>query len=237
MLADLKRELIKLKNNQKAKILSSFFKTGKGEYGEGDVFLGITVPQQRMIAKKYTKLKLKDLQILLNDKIHEFRLVSLLILIEKYRETDNNGKKKLAGFYLKNTKYINNWDLVDLSSDKILGDYLLHKNKKIIYKLANSKIFWERRIAVLSTFCFIKNYKYDEALKLYKLLLGDRSDLIHKAVGWMLREIGKRNLNRELEFLNKHHRKMPRTMLRYSIERLDREKKSYYLSKGQNRVK
>jgi len=183
MLNLLQKELLKLKDLKKAIHLSRFFKTGKGEYGEGDIFLGLTVPQQRKISKKYKTLGLKDLQFLLKNKIHEFRLIALFILIDKYQKTDKKSKKQIFNFYLKNKKGINNWDLIDLSAPKIIGDFLLDKNKSILYKLAESKSIWDKRIAVLSTFTFIKNNNYKDSLKISEILINDKHDLIHKAVG------------------------------------------------------
>lgn len=226
---DLERDLSKLKNPQKAKILQRFFKTGEGEYGEGDIFLGVILPKQRQVAKKYTALTLEDLQKLLSSKIHEYRLTSLLILIAKYRKANEEEKKKIADFYLKNSKNINNWDLVDLSSHYILGDYLLHQNKKILYQLAESKNLWERRIAIMATFGFIKQNQFADTFKISLLLLSDKHDLIHKAVGWMLREVGKRDQKLEEEFLQKYYQKMPRTMLRYAIEKFNENKRNFYL--------
>jgi 3-methyladenine DNA glycosylase AlkD len=231
MLNQLKKDLKKLANPEKAGILQRFFKTGKGEYGEGDLFLGITVPEQRKIAKKYSELPLKETQKLLSGKIHEHRLTALLILVIKYKKADDTDKKRISHFYIKNFKHINNWDLVDLSSEKILGEYLLEKDKSLLYRLAKSKNLWERRIAVITTFAFIRNNRFDDTLKISGLLLNDRHDLIHKAVGWMLREIGKRDQEVEEKFLKKHYRKMPRTMLRYAIEKFDEKKRQFYLKK------
>ncbi len=232
MLKQLKKDLESIKNPEKAKILSRFFKTGKGDYGEGDVFLGISVPEQRKIAKKYLGLTLKELQELLSSRIHEYRLVSLFILISKYKKSDERGKEEIAEFYLNNAKNINNWDLVDLSAPNILGNYLLlEKDKPILYILARSGNLWERRIAIMSTFEFIKNNKFEDALKISEMLVYDKHDLIHKAVGWMLREIGKRDLSAEEKFLNKNYKKMPRVMLRYAIEKFDDGKKAYYLKR------
>src|SRR3989344_2183901 len=216
MLKHLQNELRKLANPQKAKFLAGYFKTGKGEYAEGDIFLGITVPEQRKIAIRYKTLDLREIQQLLNSKIHEERLVALLILVEQYKKANDLIKKKIFDFYLKNSKKINNWDLVDLSAEKILGEYLLDKDKSIIYKLVKSKNIWERRIAVMTTFQFIKNRQYEATLRVAKILLSDKHDLIQKAVGWMLREIGKRDLKVEEEFLKKNYKMMPRTMLRYA---------------------
>jgi len=230
MVKNLITELQSLGNPEKAKILQRFFKTGKGEYGEGDRFIGITVPEQRKLAKKYDTLPLKELQKLLSSKYHEHRLTSLLILVIKYSKSDDVEKKGIVEFYLTNTKYINNWDLVDSSADKIIGDYLLERDRSILYELAKSDYLWERRIAILATFRFIKNNQFKDTLKISVLLLSDHHDLIHKAVGWMLREIGKRNLSIEEEFLKKHYKKMPRTMLRYAIEKFNPEKRRTYLN-------
>jgi len=230
MINDLKSDLNKLADPEKAKLYQRYFKTGKGEYGEGDVFLGIIVPKQREIAKKYYDLDLKDLQELMNSKIHEHRMIGLFILVNKYKTTDH--KKIITHFYLKNAKIgrINNWDLVDLSAQNILGTHLLDKDRKILYDLAKSDNLWERRIAVLATFMFIKNNDFQDSFKIAKLLLEDKRDLMHKAVGWMLREIGKRNQDVEEDFLKKHYKKMPRTMLRYAIERFNENKRKAYLN-------
>ena len=225
------KEINLLKNPQKAKILARFFKTGKGEYGEGDIFLGITVPQQRSIAKRYSDLIFPDLQKLIESPIHEYRLICLLILVEEYKKGSPKEKKNIVAFYLKNTKKINNWDLVDLSAHKILGDYLLDKNKKIIYQLAESENLWERRISILTTFNFIGKGEFEDSLKIAEILLNDKHDLIHKAIGWMLREIGKRDIEAEEVFLRKFHKSMPRTMLRYAVEKFEDKKRKYYLNK------
>ena len=225
-------ELQKISSPEKAKIAMRFFKTGKGQYGEGDIFLGIMVPRQREISGKFD-LDLAEIQKLLSSKIHEHRLVALFILIKKYNKLkDHNLKKEIFGFYLKNTKYINNWDLIDLSAEKILGEYLINssaKEKRIIYDLAKSENIWERRIAMLTTFQFIKRGKFEASFKVAGILLNDKHDLIHKAVGWMLREIGKRDQNEEEKFLMKHYQKMPRTMLRYAIEKFDKKKREFYM--------
>ncbi|MBS3051808.1 MAG: DNA alkylation repair protein [Candidatus Aenigmarchaeota archaeon] len=231
MLNGIKNDLKRLSDPQKAEILSRFFKTGKGEYGEGDVFLGIKVPDQRKIAKTYLDLELEKIQELICSKIHEHRLTSLLILVEKYKKSDETTKKKIFGFYLKNTKNVNNWDLVDLSAPNIIGNHLLKKDRSVLYKLAKSSNLWEKRIAIISTFEFIKNDEFEDTLKISELLLNDKHDLIHKAVGWMLREIGKRNQYIEEQFLKKHYKKIPRTTLRYAIERFDENKRIFYLGK------
>ncbi len=233
MLKNMKKDLQKLADSKKGKELSRFFKTGKGEYGEGDIFLGIAVPEQRKIAKKYYELQLNKIQEFLSSKIHEHRLTSLFILISKFEKGNNKLKKEIFDFYLKNTRNINNWDLVDLSAPKILGAYMLNhpKEKKILYKFAKSKNLWEKRIAIMSTFAFIKNNEFDDAIKIAEILLNDKHDLIHKAVGWMLREIGKRDQKTEEKFLKKHYKEIPRTMLRYAIEKFQKNKKEFYMKK------
>ena len=227
MLKNLKRDLQKLAYPEKAEILQRFFKTGKGQYGQGDIFLGITVPDQRKVSKKYINLNLNNLEKLLHSKIHEHRLVALLILVEKYKK-DN---RKIYNFYLKNTNKINNWDLVDLTAHKIIGNYLLDKPRNILYKLAHSKNLWQKRIAIIATFEFIRNNQFQDTIKISKILLADKHDLIHKAVGWMLRELGKRDEQVLIKFLKQHAHHMPRTMLRYSIEKFPEKKKKYYLKK------
>ncbi len=230
MLNQLKKELAAKANSKKAKILQGFFKTGKGEYGEGDIFMGVVVPETRKIALKFRNLPLADIKKLLNSKIHEERLLALFILVEQFSRAEENERKKIYNFYLSQTKNINNWDLVDLSADKIVGAHLEKKNKQILYQLAKSKNVWERRIAVLATFHFVKNGQYRENFKIAELLISDCHDLIHKAVGWMLREVGKRCGEKiEEEFLIKYYRQMPRTMLRYAIERFPEVKRKKYL--------
>lgn len=224
------KDLKKVSAVKKAKASSWFFKTGKGQYGEGDVFIGVTVPEQRAIAKKYINLDLSEVVKLLQNKIHECRLTALFILVGKYK-TNIKESKKIVDLYLKNTKYINNWDLVDSSAPYILGHYLLNKDKNILYKFAKSKNLWQRRISILSTAWFIKEGVFDDTLKISEILLKDKEDLIHKAVGWMLREVGKKSLKTELSFLDKHAPQMPRTMLRYAIEKFPQEKRKMYLAK------
>ncbi len=226
---DIEKALRKLANPQKAKILGRFFKTGKDEYGEGDIFLGITVPQQRQITKQFSDLTLPEITTLLKSKIHEYRLTALLILVSQFKKADEAEKKQIYDLYLKNTRNINNWDLVDLTAPTIVGKYLINKDQSILYRMAKSNLLWDRRIAVLATFEFIKNNRYSESLRLAKMLIDDKHDLIHKAVGWMLREIGKRDLKTEEKFLGENYQKMPRTMLRYAIEKFPPEKRKYYL--------
>ncbi len=229
----LKNELRQFASPKKAKIYSRFFKTGKGQYGEGDVFLGITVPDQRKVAKKYQRLTLSEIQELLSCRIHEHRLIALFVLIYRYNKSDSDNKKRIFDFYLKNIRSVNNWDLVDLSAHIILGDYIFDKlnRRKILYRFAKSRNLWERRISIIATLAFIRNNRFEETLKISKLLLKDEHDLIHKAVGWMLREVGKRNIKAEERFLKQNYRNMPRTMLRYAIEKFPEEKREYYLRK------
>lgn len=225
-LEKLKKDIQAYASPEKAKVLQRFFKTGPGQYGEGDIFLGIKVPVQRKVAKKYKDLPLPDVQQLLDSKIHEHRLVGLLILVYKYEKSKN---KEIVDFYLSNTRNINNWDLVDLTAYKILGDYLLDKDRSILYDLAKSSDLWEKRISMISTAAFIRENDFNDTLKIAELLLNDKHDLIHKAVGWMLREVGKRNQEVEEKFLKKHYKNMPRTMLRYAIERFEEKKRKAYL--------
>ena len=233
-LEELKKEFSKLANPKQAELLQRYFKTGKGEYGEGDTFLGISVSKQRDLVKKYwNSLNLSETQELLNSKIHEHRLTALLILVKSYQKGDEDKKKKIFEFYLKNTKNINNWDLVDSSSRDIVGNYLLENDKTILYKLANSNHLWEKRIAIIATSEFIGHNQFDDTLKISEILLKDEHDLIHKAVGWMLREIGKKDIRVLEAFLDKHHKTMPRTMLRYAIEKFPEKTRKEYLN-GKN---
>lgn len=227
----IKKELLGNGDKKQADNLSRFFKTGKGQYGEGDVFLGIKVPAQREIVKKFKDASLKEIQELLDDDIHECRLTGLLILVSQYGKAEN--KKEIFHFYLKNAKRINNWDLVDLSAPNVVGNYLSDKNseRKILYSLVKSKNLWERRIAILSTFTFLRNGDYKDTLKISEMLLKDEHDLIHKAVGWMLREVGKRDKKTEVSFLEKHCKAMPRTMLRYAIEKFSPRERAFFMKK------
>jgi 3-methyladenine DNA glycosylase AlkD len=226
---NIQTELKKIANPTQARLLAGFFKTGPGQYGAGDKFLGIKVPQTRAVAKKFVHLGFVDLQNLLNSPYHEFRLAALLVLVQKYNLADKSEQKRIFNFYLKNSKNVNNWDLVDLSADRIMGPYLEDKERSLLYKLVKSKNLWERRIAVLTTFWFIKNNDFADSLRLARILLDDQHDLIHKAVGWMLREIGKRNVALLEVFLKKYYQVMPRTMLRYAIERFPEKVRQRYL--------
>jgi 3-methyladenine DNA glycosylase AlkD len=214
---------------EKARVLQRFFKTGPGEYGEGDVFLGIQVPALRKLAGENPDLGEKALLVLLKSSIHEERMLSLLVLIRKYSRGSDEERKKIYDFYLANTSFINNWDLVDLSAEHVVGRFLMMAGKRPLYQLAKSKSLWERRIAIVATFHFIKQNEFSDTLRIASILLVDKEDLIRKAVGWMLREVGKRDLEAEERFLREHYRKMPRTMLRYAIERFPEEKRRRYL--------
>jgi 3-methyladenine DNA glycosylase AlkD len=225
-------QMIKQKRQDKAEHLSYFFKTGKGQYGEGDLFLGIDVPDTRKMVKDYVHLDLKEISKILSNKYHEIRLVGLLILVNKYQKANKKEQKEIFDFYLKNYKNINNWDLVDLSAYHIVGDYLLDKDKKILEKLAKSKNLWQKRIAIISTFAFIQKGQGEWTFRIVKILMQDPNDLIHKACGWMLREVGKKISDKELKkFLDEWGTKMPRTMLRYAIEKFEEKERIYYLNK------
>ena len=228
-ISELRSKLNTLADKNVAKTMQWFFKTGKGDYGEGDVFIGLKVPTQRKLAKEFKELSLTEIKELLSSSVHEERLISLFILIGKYQKAEEKGKKEIFNFYLKNRKGVNNWDLVDISAPKIIGGYLLEKDKSILFKFAVSKNLWERRIAILSTQEFIKNNNYKPTLQIAKMLIKDKHDLIHKAVGWMLREIGKKEIAVEENFLRIHYKEMPRTMLRYAIEKFPETKRKKYL--------
>jgi 3-methyladenine DNA glycosylase AlkD len=221
----LKRDLKSKSNPEKAKVYQKFFKTGVGEYGEGDVFLGLNSQEIKDIAQKYYQVDLEDLQKLLEDKVHECRMSAARILVNNYKKDKENTFR----FYVKNAKKFNNWDLVDVSCHKIVGDFLLDKDRKVLYKLANSKNLWKKRIAIVSTYAFIRENDFDDTLKISEILLGDSHDLIHKAVGWMLREVGKKDENVLKDFLKKNYSDIPRTTLRYAIEKLPEDERKKYL--------
>lgn len=251
------KEILSHRNINKTALLGCFFKTSKGQYGEGDKFLGITVPESRKIAQKYGDISFPEISKLLRNEYHEVRLVALLILVHKYKKLSTvhispkfdlgekvsstkatADQRKIMEFYLKNTKYINNWDLVDLSAHYIVGDYLYQRTvlkraspKTVLIKLAKSENLWERRISIICTFAFIYKGESEWTKKIINILIKDKHDLIHKACGWMLREVGKRVSEKELtDYLDKYSMNMPRTMLRYSIERLPESKRQYYLN-------
>lgn len=217
---------------EKATHAQRFFKTGKGEYAEGDLFLGVTVPEQRIIAKNYSKLSLKEIQLLLKSPYHEERLTALLILVKQFQRSNPQTREEIYMLYIAHTAYINNWDLVDSSAEHIVGPWLEDKNKELLIQLANSPLLWERRIAMLATFHYIKKGNSEWALKVATLLLQDKEDLMHKAVGWMLREIGKRcSVLEEESFLENHFATMHRTTLRYAIERFSPEKRLFWMNR------
>ena len=205
---EIRTKLQKLGNRERAQILQRFFKTGSGEYGEGDIFLGIRVPELRKLAREFQHTTLKEVTQLLKSSIHEERLLALLILTLLYSKGNESEKKRIYEIYQKYTSFVNNWDLVDVSAAHIVGDYLTKRNRDLLYKLAKSSVLWERRIAIMSTFHFIKHGDFDETQKIAIILLSDKEDLIHKAVGWMLREVGKRNQQVEEYFLKEHYEKM-----------------------------
>jgi 3-methyladenine DNA glycosylase AlkD len=225
----IKARLRKLGNKQRAANSQWFFKTGPGEYGEGDCFLGIRVPELRKLAKEYQTITLTEATQLLQSPIHEERLLALLILVGAFSKGDERAKENIYHLYLENTRHINNWDLVDASAEHIVGAFLREKGKRPLYDLARSSDLWERRIAIMATFHFIKGGEFTETLKIAHILLSDKEDLIHKAVGWMLREVGKRHQEIAEGFLKEYYKKMPRTMLRYAIERFPEPKRQRYL--------
>ena len=228
---ELLAELQALGSEEKAAGAARFFKTGKGEYGEGDVFLGVSVPDQRKLAGKYREmLSLDDLAVMLDSRLHEVRLTTVFILVEKFRlaQTDEE-RQAVVNAYLDNLHGTNNWDLVDSSAHKILGPWLMDRDRSLLYEMAGSGELWQQRIAVITTFHFIRQRQYDDTLKLAVLLMDHPHDLIHKAVGWMLREVGKLDYQVEFDFLKAYYREMPRTMLRYAIERFDPETRHMFL--------
>ena len=231
-LSALRRELGGLADTDKAVFLQRFFRTGKGEYAEGDVFRGITVPETRRIAKKFRGISLMDVGKMLESKIHEERLCGFLILVDRFRAGSDGEKGAIFDFYISHARRANNWDLVDLSADKICGEYLAERSggdRELLYRFAASDNLWERRIAIVSTFAFIRRKQFGDTFSIAEKLLHDRHDLIHKACGWMLREAGKRDEKALEGFLRKHAAEMPRTMLRYAVERLPERKKKLYM--------
>ncbi len=229
---DVRSALYKLSDDRQARILSKFFKTGPGEYGEGDIFWGIRVPQIRSIARRCLNLQLSALDGLLHNPVHECRLCAALAIVEKYKKGDEKIKKTCFQFYVSHVTAINNWDIVDLTAPNIIGDYLFRnpRERKLLSRLAKSKNLWERRIAIVATHEFIKNGELEDTFSIVKLLLKDPHDLIHKAVGWMLREAGKRNRDAEIQFLNEYCTMMPRTALRYAIEHFSEKQRTHYLA-------
>ncbi len=224
------KKLHSLANAEDAKQLQRFFKTGQGEYGEGDKFLGIRVPIIRKVVKEFNNISVAECAEIVKSEYHEIRMFAVLALVAKFAKTkEKTEQNKIYSAYIASRKYINNWDLVDVTTPHIVGAYLFDKNRDILFKFANSADLWERRIAIIATFYFIKQNDFDDTLKIAEILLYDKEDLIHKAVGWMLREVGKRNLKIEEGFLVKHYKNMPRTMLRYAIEKFEESKRLAYL--------
>jgi 3-methyladenine DNA glycosylase AlkD len=226
---DVQKRLKNLGNPEHAAVSQRFFKTGPGQYGEGDIFIGIRVPVLRKLAGECRDLPVSEIEILLRSPIHEERLLAVLLFVRIFKTGPDDVKKDIYDRYLKSTEFINNWDLVDVSAEHIVGAYLMDKSRRPLYRLAKSKKLWERRIAIMATFHFVKRREFAETLKISSMLLADRHDLIHKATGWMLREIGKRDLRTEETFLKEHYKNMPRTMLRYAIEKFPEGKRQRYL--------
>ncbi|MEA3413939.1 MAG: DNA alkylation repair protein [Nanoarchaeota archaeon] len=229
MINNLLNELQKYSSKEKAEIFKKFFKTGKGEYAEGIILIGLTIPKQREIAKKYQDISLSNLTKLLDSKIHEHRISAGIILVNKYKKANQEKKQEIFNLYIKNAKKFNNWDLVDITCTHIVGDFLLDKDRTLLYDLSKSKNLWEQRISIVSTFEFIRKKDFGDALRIFESLLNHKHDLIHKAIGWMLREIGKRNKEILEDFLKTNYNKLPRTTLRYSIERFPKEERKKWL--------
>ena len=225
-----REEIRALANKKIAQHSLRFFKTDKGEYGHGDLFLGVRAPQIRLIAKKHIDISITDMKTLIQSKYHEERFLGLIILVNKYAKTkDKKNRNQLYKIYVSSFKYINNWNLVDVTCPHVTGKHLIDKDRTILYKWAKSEDLWTKRIAMVSTFSFIRKNDLEDTFKIAEILLQDKHDLIHKAVGWMLREAGKRDIKKEEAFLKKHYKTMPRTMLRYSIEKFPETKRQKYL--------
>ena len=230
-------DLMLLANKEIAEHSQRFFKTGKGEYGESDIFLGIRVPVLRKLVNKYRGISLEEVSKLLHSKFHEERLLAVLILVHLFKNRSGtldesgtyDGQKQIYNLYLDNIEFINNWDIVDISAGNIVGAYLHQKDKALLYRLVYADKLWERRISIITTFYFIRQNEFDDTFKIAEILLNDKEDLIQKAVGWMLREVGKREIEIEEEFLQEHYMKMPRTMLRYAIEKFPETRRKMYL--------
>jgi 3-methyladenine DNA glycosylase AlkD len=225
----IRKAMRRLGSKERAELSQRYFKTGPGQYGEGDIFLGLNASELKALTVEHQALAMDDVLLLLESPVHEERMLALLILVRAYSKGDETTKKRIYETYLANTRFINNWDLVDASAHYIVGRYLIDKSRKPLYSLARSSSLWERRIAIVSTFWFIRQNQFADTLKVSKLLLADKEDLIHKAVGWMLREVGKRDLPAEEGFLREHYKMMPRTMLRYAIEKFPEPHRQMYL--------
>ena len=221
-----------LSNAEKREIFPKFFKAGKGEYGEGDRFLGVTVPNIRAIAKQYKNISLNEIRELMQSEWHEVRLCALLIMVEKSKKKDEALRQQLFDLYLSQTDRINNWDLVDLSCRFIVGEYLLDKSRDILYQLAQSPLLWDNRIAIVSTYAFIRKGQLEDTYALSDLMMHHPHDLMHKAIGWMLREAGKRDSDRLYDYVMSHRADMPRTMLRYAIEKFSPAERSILMKRG-----
>lgn len=218
---------------EKREVLQRFFKTGKGEYGEGDKFLGVVVPQTRMAAKQHKDASIETVKELLYSEWHEARLCGLLIMVEQWKKADEGKRKELFDFYLAQTTQINNWDLVDLTAPIIVGGYLHDKPRDILYKMADSQLLWDNRIAIVATLAFIRQKDSDDTYKLAIKMMGHKHDLMHKAIGWMLRESGKHDDARRLfSFVDDNRTRMPRTMLRYAIEKFSKEEREYLMRRN-----
>jgi len=226
---EIRQRLRNFARREKADILRRFFKTGPGQYGDGDLFLGVVVPNIRKVARECQEAPLREITKLLSSAYHEERLLALLMLVDRFSRGDEAIRRKIYGFYLKNIRHVNNWDLVDLTAPNIVGVYLSDKCRKPLYAFAKSRDLWKRRISIMATFPFIKQNDFSDTFKIAAMLLSDDHDLIHKAVGWMLREVGKRDLRVEEQFLKRHYKKMPRIMLRYAIERFPEPERKRYL--------
>ncbi len=226
---EIQKKLDSLGDAQTAASSQRFFKTGPEEYGAGDLFRGIRIPVLRKLVKEYQTLSLTETEELLHSSYHEDRLLALLILVHNFSRGDGEIKIKIYDSYLRNTRFINNWDLVDSSAHLVVGAFLWDKDRKVLHQLARSNDLWERRIAILATFFFIKRGEFKDTLKIARILLFDQEDLIHKAVGWMLREVGQQDLNAEESFLCNHYQLMPRVMLRYAIEKFPESQRQRYL--------
>ena len=226
----IEREVKKLGTKTRAQISARFFKTGPGEYGAGDVFAGLTSAQIDALAKKYMGLKLPEVKTLLYSPIHEVRAIGLHILVLQFKHGDEKTQKQIFNFYLTNLKRVNNWDLVDMSAHHIVGTYLLNRPKIILSKLAKSKNLWERRASIVATYAFIRTNQLTDTFKLARVLISDQHDLIHKAVGWMLREAGKKDIPALEKFLQTNRKLLPRTTLRYALERLPKAQRQKYLN-------
>lgn len=229
--AEIQKELETYIDPVKREYLPRFFKTGKGQYGEGDKFLGVVVPHTRLVARKYKDEPFEVMEELLQSEWHECRLCALLMMVERFKKCDETGRKEIYQFYLSQTERINNWDLVDLSAPYIVGEFLKDKSRDDLYRLAESSLLWEQRIAVVATATLIRNNDFIDILRLSERLLNHEHDLMRKAVGWMLREMGKRNKDLLVQFLDRFHKEMPRTMLRYSIEKMTGEERKHYMKR------